>query len=69
MLVSKGQAAATSMSVFFYGSFALNILMAASFQLLWGMLNVIQLIINMPLLNVNFPSNAVFFYNLIMTLA
>ena len=52
-----------------YSSFAVNIIMAASFQLLWGMLNVIQLIINMPLLNVDFPSNTVFFYSLLMTMA
>ena len=52
-----------------YSSFAINIIMAASFQLLWGMLNVIQLIINMPLLNVDFPSNTVFFYNFLMTMA
>jgi hypothetical protein len=42
-------------------TFALNLLMTASLQLLWGLLNVMQLILVMPLLNLTFPMNAVTF--------
>ena len=48
---------------------AINIVLAASFQLLWGMLNVIQLIVSMPLINVSFPANTSMFYSLIMNMA
>ena len=33
------------------------------------MLNVVQLLVSLPLLNLNFPANAVYFYNLIGDLA
>lgn len=52
-----------------YGSMAVNMVMAASLSLLWGMINVLQLIINMPLMNVSFPVNSIFFYNLLMAMA
>ena len=68
-MAANGGSVTSSMSSLMYGTMALNIVMAASFQLLWSMLNVVQLIINMPLMNVNFPSNAILFYNLLMTMA
>lgn len=37
--------------------------------MLWGMINVMQLIVNMPLLNIQFPQNAVIFYNFINSVA
>jgi len=37
--------------------------------MLWGMLNVMQLIVNMPLLNVMFPQNAIMFYGFINDIA
>ena len=33
------------------------------------MINVMQLIVSMPLLNINFPQNAVLFYNLIVDIS
>ena len=32
------------------------------------MLNAIQVMVNMPLMNINFPSNVVFYYNILMDL-
>lgn len=52
-----------------YGNFALNLVMASSLQLLWGMINVLQIIIYMPLFNIAFPANAQFFYALIVDIA
>ena len=34
--------------------------------MLWGMISVMQIIVHMPLLNVHFPANAIFFYRLII---
>jgi hypothetical protein len=37
--------------------------------MLWSIINVIQLIVNLPLLNLTFPSNAVKFYSFLTDLA
>ena len=37
--------------------------------MLWGLVNVLQLIIHMPLVNVNFPINAQFFYGILIQIA
>jgi hypothetical protein len=37
--------------------------------MLWGMINVIQIIVHMPLLNVNFPENTMYFYSLIIDIS
>ena len=37
--------------------------------MLWGMINVMQIIVNMPLLNVNFPANALLFYSFIVNIS
>ncbi|CDW81605.1 UNKNOWN [Stylonychia lemnae] len=79
-LAENGGSGVSALSSFMYGSLALNVIMyllysiitllrAASLSMLWGMVNVLQLIINMPLMNVSFPMNAVFFYNLLMDMA
>lgn len=52
-----------------YGNLAINIAMSASLQMLWGMINVMQLIVKMPLMNVTFPANAVTFYTFITDIA
>lgn len=46
-----------------------NIALATSLSLLWGMINTVQIIIYMPLMNVDFPPNAVFFYSFITDIA
>jgi hypothetical protein len=38
-------------------------------QMLWGMINVMQIIVHMPMLNVQFPSNAVMFYSFIIDIS
>lgn len=38
---------------------AANLLMASSLQYLWGMLSVLQLIMNMPLMNLQFPPHVI----------
>ena len=48
---------------------AVNLAMSASLQMLWGMVNVMQLIIKMPLLNITFPQNAATFYSFLTSVA
>jgi hypothetical protein len=38
-------------------------------SLLWSLINVMQLIVNLPLLNVQFPANAVKFYSFLDQMA
>lgn len=54
LTASKGTAQAT-INTMMYGNLAINLVMSASLQMLWGMVSVMQLIIKMPLLNINFP--------------
>jgi hypothetical protein len=42
-----------------------NLHRSASLQMLWGMINVMQIIVKMPLLNITFPQNAATFYTFI----
>ena len=37
--------------------------------MLWGMINVMQLIVHMPMLKVSFPQNAVLFYSFIIDIS
>jgi hypothetical protein len=65
MLLKSGGTAKGAMSTMMYGNLAVNILMSASLQMLWGMINVMQLIVKFPLLNIQFPQNAAAFYSFI----
>jgi hypothetical protein len=47
----------------------LTIARSASLQLLWGLINVLQLITSLPLLNIEFPANAANFYGVLSNLA
>ena len=52
-----------------YGSLGVNLAIAASLSMVWGMISVLQMILNMPLMNVNFPSNVIIFYNVLLGIA
>jgi len=52
-----------------YGNMALQIFMGSSLSLLWGMVNTLQLIANIPLFNLKFPSNIQFLFSILMTMA
>lgn len=52
---------------FIYANFGLNLMLAASMQLLWGLINSLQLLVRTPLMNLNFPlSTKLFFNNFVM---
>ena len=40
------------------GNFAISVVLSASLNLLWSLLNSLQVIVMLPLLKTNFPSNA-----------
>ena len=68
LMESAGPAKST-VNTMMYGNLAINIALSASLQMLWGMINVMQLIVKFPILNVTFPSNAGSFYTLINDVA
>jgi hypothetical protein len=37
--------------------------------MLWGMINVMQIIVHMPMLNIAFPQNAILFYSFIIDIS
>ncbi len=51
------------------GNFAVNILISASLSQIWGMINVLQLIVNLPLFAITFPPNARVFYSIIISIS
>jgi hypothetical protein len=60
--------ATTSKSVAI-GSFILNVFLSASLQLLWGMINALQIICHLPLFNLYMPASAEIFFNTVKELA
>ena len=57
-----------STKTFVFGNIVLQILMAGSLQLLWGMINALQLIVHLPLFQIAFPYNAQFFFSTLIDL-
>ena len=51
------------------GNLALNIILSASLQQLWSMINTQQIIVLMPLFKIDMPANAQMFFGFIMQLA
>eukprot|EP00347_Sterkiella_histriomuscorum_P001619 403371334 len=68
-LIAMGGSAANAFSSIMYGTLIMNLILSASLQYLWGMISVVQMIVHMPLLNVDFPANAMFFYSLLMDMS
>ncbi|CDW88792.1 cadg domain containing protein [Stylonychia lemnae] len=49
------------------GNFATNLILSSSLQYLWGMINVLQITVHMPLFNINYPPNAKFISSLLVS--
>ena len=52
-----GNMASDSMNYLLYGNLGLQIFMSVSMQLLWGMVNTLQLVIHMNMLTLLVPAN------------
>jgi hypothetical protein len=47
----------------------LNVFFAGSMQLLWGLVNTLQILTHLPLFSVTFPSTTLFLYQIIIDIA
>lgn len=56
-MAKAGDFAASSMNYMLYGNLGLQVFMSVSMQLLWGMVNTLQLVIHMNMLTVLMPAN------------
>jgi len=63
-----GNAASSSMNYMLYGNLGLQVFMSVSMQLLWGMVNTLQLVIHMNMLSVMMPANVQFFFSFIVNI-
>ena len=61
-----GSVASSSMNYMLYGNLGLQIFMSVSMQLLWGMVNTLQLVIHMNMLSVMIPANVQFFLSFVV---
>jgi hypothetical protein len=61
--------AKTSTNTVLATNFVLNIFLSASFQQLWSMINTQQIIVLLPLFDVQMPANAQIFFGFLMELA
>ena len=46
------------MKIVTFGNFLINLFLSSSLQFVWGMINAQQIIVHLPLLDINFPQNA-----------
>ena len=67
-LDNLGSATSVFISSGTIASLILNLFLAASLRLVWKMLGAIQLIVHMPMLSIQHPANATFFYSLLIDL-
>ncbi|TNV87548.1 hypothetical protein FGO68_gene6265 [Halteria grandinella] len=58
-LIKSSQPASTTTNSLVVSNLAINLVMASSLQYLWGMISVMQLILNMPLMNLQFPPHVI----------
>jgi hypothetical protein len=54
LLASAGPTKSTINTVM-YGNLAVNIALSTSLQMMWGMLNMMQLIVKFPIMKITFP--------------
>jgi len=68
-LEAAGNAAAGSSKAVVIGNMVMNIVLSGAMNLLWGMVNALQLIVVMPLLSIKMPANASSLLLMIMGIA
>ena len=65
----QAQSIQSGSSALMGGSFAINLLLASSLSLLWGLINSLQLVAHFPLLNVDIPVNAQIYFEVMLEVA
>jgi hypothetical protein len=68
-LVAVAEVANSASNGVLASNLVLNIVLSASLQQLWSMVNTQQLVVLMPLWNIKLPANAAMFFGFIMTIA
>ncbi|TNV85876.1 hypothetical protein FGO68_gene7100 [Halteria grandinella] len=58
-----GNQAGIGLKSLLYANFGMNLIMAASMQLLWGLINSLQLVVRTPLMGMKFPSHTKAFFS------
>ena len=66
---AKAESAKKSSSMLMGGSMAINILLAGSLSLLWGLINSLQYVTHFPFLNVGFPATSEVWYMMMLQIA
>mmetsp|Transcript_42755 Transcript_42755/g.41107 ORF Transcript_42755/g.41107 Transcript_42755/m.41107 type:complete len:105 (-) Transcript_42755:753-1067(-) len=66
---SAGEDIEEGMNSLVIGNAVLNIFLSSSLSFLWGMINALQIIVNIPLFTISFPANAKMFYSFIVGIA
>eukprot|EP00347_Sterkiella_histriomuscorum_P013267 403365371 len=54
-----------SVSTFLFGNLALNIILSTSIQMVWGMINTLQIVVLASLFNITFPGNTIYFFQMV----
>ena len=68
-IVEQANSMKQGSSILMGGSFAINVVLAGSLSLLWGLFNSLQLVTHFPLCNVKFPDNAITYFMMIFEIA
>ena len=68
-IASAGAAAGKASQAAAALSFIMNLVLSASMNLLWSMMNTLQIIVHLPLINLAFPKNAQAFSAIFLSLA
>ena len=56
-------------TVLILGSAAINVILSVSLSLLWALINVMQLLVCLPLIDVNYPANSLIFNKIFISIA
>ena len=62
LMISSSKRATTSLMGFAIGNLALQIFLKISLKLFWKMMAILQIIVNLPLLNIPIPANVVIMF-------
>jgi hypothetical protein len=66
---SMGNSTTEVVNSFAMATVGLNVVLAGSMQLLWGMVNTIQILTHLPLLDITYPSSTLALYQIIIDVA
>ena len=69
VLTSMSDKAKTVMDISLVFNLMTNVAFSTSMYLLWGLINTLQMILYLPMIEVNFPANVKFLYSILIPVA